>query len=236
MNEEDRRRHDKSWNDPPLFTYDQLNQASTGAPKVPLHKRYHVAPVAPEMSPGMGRPGMYGQPPAPGYPVQPQSGYPGHQSGGQWQQQQHWQPASTPNAGWTPGAPSQNNQQPNMGGGYGPQSVGQQQPFQSAPPFPLGPAVTPSSPSYLRPSAAPVTSVTGSLPGSIPAPGFAPNIIPPASYAGQGAMNHHPQQQPALPPPVGQQHVYPGHQQQTQQNYYYQQQPAAQMPQGPPQY
>src|SRR5256885_1452439 len=42
FNEEERRRHDKSWNDPPIFSYDQLNNATTsGHTRVPLHKRYH---------------------------------------------------------------------------------------------------------------------------------------------------------------------------------------------------
>lgn len=216
MNEEDRRRHDKSWNDPPLFTYDQLNEASTGTNKVPLHKRYNHPPVAPEMSPGMGRQTMYGQSPTgPGYPNQ--QGYGASPAGNQWQQQpQAWQ--SPVNTGWSQNAPypsqGQSNLQPGMSPGYGAPQAGQQQ---SVPPFPLGPTAVPSSPVYPR-NAAPVTSVTGSLPGSIPAPGFAPNIIPPSSYAGHGMMNHHPQQ-PALPPQVGHQQVYSGQQHQGYYNY-----------------
>jgi hypothetical protein len=48
MNEEDRRRHDKAWNDPPLFSYDQLNkQPSQG---VPINRRYkHPAPEPNQM-------------------------------------------------------------------------------------------------------------------------------------------------------------------------------------------
>lgn len=97
MNDEDRRRHDKSWNDPPLYTMQQMHQASTHRPK-----RY-AAPIAPEVAgtrrssfPSASQQAMpmmqtaaqsYGQPgvmPAmqqqpPGNWGQPQAGYSQHQ-------------------------------------------------------------------------------------------------------------------------------------------------------------
>ena len=232
MNEEDRRRHDKSWNDPPLFTYDQLNQAVPS--KVPLHKRYSSPPVAPEMNPGM-RQGMYGQQQPVGQFGQPVYG--GGQPGGQqWQQPQQqnqaWQPAPTPSVGggWNPPPvastapypPAANQNQPPQP--FAPPQglpMGQQS-YQTT--FPLGPS--PPVTSSFPPSSAPVTSVTGSIPGSIPAPGFAPNII--------GAMNPGPgglyptSGQVAQQPPLPQQVYHPGQQQQqnlqSQQQHYYQQQ------------
>lgn len=38
MNEDERRRYDRAWNDPPMYTMDQLNKQPTSA--VPLNKRY----------------------------------------------------------------------------------------------------------------------------------------------------------------------------------------------------
>ena len=43
--EEDRRRHDKAWNDPPMFSYDQLNQQPPH--NVPLNRRYKYPPADP---------------------------------------------------------------------------------------------------------------------------------------------------------------------------------------------
>ena len=56
MNEEERRRHDKSWNDPPLFSIEQMNEANRPKSK-PLAKRYS-APLAPEVA---GRRPSFGQ-------------------------------------------------------------------------------------------------------------------------------------------------------------------------------
>lgn len=67
MDDDERRRHEKSWNDPPFFSWDQLNKSSSQASKVPLHKRYS-RPMAPEVNPATvrqpvqtGYPGMQGQ-------------------------------------------------------------------------------------------------------------------------------------------------------------------------------
>lgn len=43
MNDDERRRYDRAWNDPPMFTMDQMNKQPTSA--VPLNKRYKY-PVA----------------------------------------------------------------------------------------------------------------------------------------------------------------------------------------------
>lgn len=122
MNDDERRRHERSWNDPPLFSYDQLNKPTSQAS---LHKRYS-RPMAPEFNPvrqgaPSGYPGMAGQPmtamnyPGPqmtssqGYPGQQMS--PGYNAGPsyphpqQQQQQQHQQ--------------HQQQQQQHMASGYG---------------------------------------------------------------------------------------------------------------------
>ena len=78
VNEEERR-HDRSWNDPPMFTDDQLNKAA----KVPIHKKY-ARVVAPEINPG---PGYHGQQ----QPFNPMTSLPGTSQPSQQYGQQYGQ-------------------------------------------------------------------------------------------------------------------------------------------------
>ena len=109
MDDQERRRHEKSWNDPPLFSYDQLNKST---PQVPLHKRYS-RPMAPEFMQG-------------GVNAYQQQ----HQQQLQQQLQQQ-QPQYLQQQPQVPGASQQNyypvQQSVQAGGWYAPQAAYQQQ-------------------------------------------------------------------------------------------------------------
>lgn len=94
MNEEDRRRHDKSWNDPPLFTSEQMRLASI--PKSGIRAKRYANPVAPEVAgrrasfPGQQQMMQQQQPsyPQPGIMPPAHQQHAMHQQGPGWGQQQ----------------------------------------------------------------------------------------------------------------------------------------------------
>ncbi|XP_017492772.1 PREDICTED: ribonucleoprotein RB97D-like [Rhagoletis zephyria] len=159
------RRHEKSWNDPPMFSVEQLNKASGS---VPLNKRYRYpqAPVqAPnqmyqqqQQQPNMGMTGGYGyQQPA----NNPQLSY------GQPQQQQY------------PGAFSPYGPDPNANAVRAvPNASGYQ-----APPPPLPNVSQHQAQQYPQPQYAP----------SQP-PAIAPNAYPAGAYGGGNLPSNQPSQ------------------------------------------
>lgn len=247
LNEEERR-HDRSWNDPPLFTDDQLTKAN---PKVPIHKKYGRV-VAPEIAHGGGG---FGQQPNYNNPIGGQQ--PGFVQPNQWNQQQQpvggFQP---PQAGFNSGvvgggfqnpvvSSSNYSRQPNYPGGF------------PTPPTPTSPTGTmwPQSSfnqmGFNYPSGGPANSFVSQPPAPVPAfpvAPAAPSIPPPPSssagptvglnpaHAGPMAQNPVPGQMPQITGHV--QQVSPPVQQSINQppasNQYYGQQPGQPVAYGQP--
>ncbi|KAI1283772.1 hypothetical protein HDE_12545 [Halotydeus destructor] len=227
MDDSERRRHDKSWNDPPLFTYDQLNKGGA-KPLAAKRRNYPMENQSSQpvnagfavnngqqwsgMQQGPGAP--YGQAPGPGMVPQGQSGAYGQM------------PRMTPQAPMPPGQPSYPGAPNNMPGqGFQPQ-------YPQYPNAPLAPAPQPAG-FPANPVGRPVNS--GGQPGY--QGGFPPNpAVQLVNQAGQWTQG--PQAAPHfLPPGQGQGMPAPG--QVTPGNYAppggYAQQPPRQGP-GQPQY